>query len=385
MSGASAQLIGILQDVLSGIQTPVPLHEPYFNGNEWAYVKECIDTRWVSSVGSYVDLFEEKLAEHCGVKHAVVTVNGTQALYVACLLAGVEPDDEVLMPSLTFIATANAVSYCGAAPHFVEADEATLGIDIPKLDVYLTSITERRDDGLYNTNTGNRIAAIIPVHVFGHMCDMDALTALADKYYLPIIEDAAEALGSTYKNRPAGSFGQCGALSFNGNKIVTTGGGGAIVTNDAELAKRAKHITTTAKQPHKWAFIHDEIGFNFRMPNINAALGCAQLEQLDGFVKAKRDLAARYKKAFAGSDFEFFIEPEHVHSNYWLNLIKLGDSADRDAMLDALHGAGYLCRPVWQSMHTLPMYKDCPRMDLSVTEDLEQRIINIPSSVTLGL
>lgn len=382
---SSNELISILDEVLEAQEKPLSLHEPCFGGKEWEYVKECLDTGWVSSVGSYVDLFGKKLAEECGVQFAIPTVNGTAALHIALMLGGVERDDEVLMPSLTFIATANAVSYCGAIPHFVECEATSLGIDVQKLSTYLEKNTEQKQGHLYNKATDRKIAAIAPVHIFGHPVDMYELQKLADAYGLPVITDAAEALGSQYKDKPVTSFGLMTALSFNGNKIMTTGGGGAILTNDAKLAERARHLTTTAKVPHQWEFVHDEIGYNYRMPNINAAIGCAQLEQLDGFLFKKRNLAHAYQAAFQKSgDFEFICEPSYARSNYWLNAISIHHEVDRNQLLEDLNQAGYMCRPIWRLMHRLEMYKDCPRMDLSVSEDLEIRVINLPSSVKLG-
>lgn len=363
----------------------VALHQPEFAGNEWAYVKECIDTGWVSSVGAYVDRFEAMLAETCGVAHAVAVVNGTAALHVALLLAGVRRGDEVLLPSLTFIATANAVSYLGAIPHFVDADADRLGLDPAALDAWLEQMAEPGADGPRNRQTGRRIAAIVPMHAFGLPVDMDALARVAERWGLTVVEDAAESLGSRYKGRPCGSFGLLSAISFNGNKIVTTGGGGAILTNDAALAKRAKHLTTTAKQPHRWEFVHDEIGFNYRLPNLNAALGCAQLERLEAMVARKRVLADRYRTAFAGmAGVRFVAEPADSISNYWLNAIVADDEALRDPLLEAAVATGFQVRPAWRPMHLLPMYADCPRAPLPVTEALGRRLVNLPSSACLG-
>ena len=385
MASKSDNIVGIVKQVVSSASSKVGLHEPLFKGNEWDYVKECLDTGWVSSVGSYVDMFEERLAEVCGVTYAVPTVNGTAALHIALMLAGVGSGDEVLMPSLTFVATANAVAYCGAIPHFVEAERQALGIDAGKLQTYLEEITERRDDVLYNKITGKRIAALVPVHIFGLPADMDALRKVAAVFELPIVADAAECLGSEYMGKPASSYGLLSCTSFNGNKIITTGGGGAILTDDADLAALAKHLTTTAKVAHKWEYVHDAVGYNYRMPNINAALGCAQLEKLDELLAAKRKLALAYKAAFDGSeDFEFIVESEGSRSNYWLNAIYIKSEMHRDALLDEVNEAGLMCRPIWKLMHSLDMYQDCPRMDLSVSEDLEARIINLPSSAILG-
>lgn len=380
--------------VLSGIRRaigspnePVVLHEPQFSGHEWEYVKECIDTGWVSSVGKFVDRFEADLAQACGVKHAVAVVNGTAALHAALLVLGVRPGDEVIVPALTFVATANAVAHCGAVPHLADSEERTLGIDPAKLDRYLSEIVQKNGAGCINGATGRRIAALVPMHVFGHPVDMDPLTAVAERYGLPILEDATEAIGSAYKGRKLGSFGELSTLSFNGNKTVTTGGGGAILTNDPDIAKRAKHLTTTGKRPHAWAFEHDCIAYNYRLPNINAALGVAQLEQLDRFLASKRRLAERYEQAFADvAGLRFFKEQPFARSNYWLNAIVLDEdsASQRDDILAVTNRAGLMTRPVWQLMHRLPMYLDCPRMDLSVAESLERRIVNLPSSAKLG-
>jgi perosamine synthetase len=382
-----ARIVGAVRDVVGERPKPVLLHGPSLAGNEWQYVKECIDTAWVSSAGSYVTRFEKMLAEFTGATQAVAVVNGTAALHVALLLAGVAQGDEVLMPSLTFVATANATSYCGATPHFCDVSTATLGIDTDKLDAHLKKFAERRNSGCYNRQTGNRISAIVPMHTFGHPVDLAGLMEVAQRHGLVIVEDAAESLGSYYNGKHTGRFGRVGILSFNGNKIVTTGAGGAIITDDEKLATHARHITTTAKVPHAWEFIHDEVGFNYRMPNINAAIGCGQLEQLPGFLERKRKLAQRYVEAFAYvPGVSVFTEPPNSKSNYWLNAVLLDrpDQAARDATLKALNDAGFQSRPIWRPMHQLTMYRDCPRMDLSVTEDLGARVINIPSSATLG-
>jgi perosamine synthetase len=375
-----------LSSCLPSDQGFIGLHEPYFGGNEWIYVKECLDTRWVSSVGKYVDQFEKQLAEYTGVKRAVAVVNGTAALHVALMLSGVERDDEVLLPALTFVATANAVAYCGAVCHFVDSEEKTLGLDPHKLDDYLKSIADVRSEGCYNKQTGRRIKAVLPMHTFGHPVDLDPLAQVCQRFKLELIEDAAESLGSFYKGQHTGNWGKLSTLSFNGNKTITTGGGGAILTNDEELGKLVKHITTTAKIPHKWAFYHDQTGFNYRLPNINAALGCAQLEQLPSFLEQKRALAERYREAFAAiKGITFYTEPEFARSNYWLHVLLLDRSYvnQRDALLEATNASGIMTRPAWNLMHTLPMYQACPRMDLSTAERLEARLINIPSSVFL--
>jgi perosamine synthetase len=367
--------------------SPLPLHEPCFHGNEWMYVKECLDSGWVSSVGKFVDRFEEDLAMYTGAKRAIAVVNGTAALHVCLLLAGVAPGDEVLIPALTFIATANAVSYCGAIPHFIDSEERTLGVDPNGLAAYLAIICELRPEGSYNRQTGRRIKALVPMHTFGHPVDLDPLLEICREYRIELIEDAAESLGSSYKGRHTGTFGRLAALSFNGNKILTTGGGGAILTNDEELGKLAKHLTTTAKVANRWEFNHDMIGYNYRLPNINAALGCAQLEQLPGFLKCKRELAESYRRAFTGvKGVRFFTEPAHAQSNYWLNTLILEEvnSGQRDELLEITNDAGIMTRPAWTLMHKLPMFADCPKMNLPVAESLERRLINIPSSAMLG-
>jgi len=383
-----AAIIKALNTVLPAGGGPVSLHEPSFGGNEWKYVKECLDTGWVSSVGKFVDRFEQELAGYTGVKRAIAVVNGTAALHVCLKLVGVEQGDEVLIPTLTFIATANAVSYCGAIPHFVDSDEATLGLDPQKLDLYLEEITEVRPTGCFNKRTGRRIKAVLPMHTFGHPVDLDPLVEVCRRYQLELVEDAAESLGSYYKGRHTGNWGKVSALSFNGNKVITTGGGGAILTNDEQLGRMAKHLTTTARVPHKWSFIHDQIGFNYRLPNINAALGCAQLEQLPEFINNKRKLAENYRQAFTGiNGIRFFTEPSFAKSNYWLNALLLNkDFANkRDSLLDATNSLGIMTRPAWMLMHELEIYRACPKMDsLSVSEDIEQRLINIPSSAKLG-
>jgi perosamine synthetase len=362
------------------------LHEPVFAGNEIAYLEQCIKSTFVSSVGKFVDRFEHMLEEVTGAKRAIAVVNGTAALHACFRLAGVEPGDEVISPALTFIATTNAIAYCGASPHFVDSSFKTLGMDAQALGARLDAIAQRGASGTTNRETGRRIAAIAPMHTFGHPVDMDEIVAIARHWDIPVVEDAAESLGSTYRGHAIGSQARLAALSFNGNKIVTTGGGGAILTNDDELGRRAKHITTTAKLPHKWAFVHDEIGFNYRLPNLNAALGCAQLEQLDGFVASKRRLALAYDRAFAGvPGVAFAREPEGTTSNYWLNAILLDEvhAGLRDEVLSALNDSGFGARPTWTLMHRLPMFAACPRGDLQVAESIERRLINLPSSASI--
>lgn len=378
-------LVDRLRTVLGG-EDACALHEPCFGGREWEYVKSCLDEGWVSSAGRYVDAFEDQLAAACGVNHAVAIVNGTAALHAALLLAGVGPGCEVIVPTLTFVGTVNAIAHCGAQPHFADSDPITLGLDPEKLARHLEACTS--GDDCRNRVTGNRIAAIVPMHTFGHAVDMDGLCTVAERFGIPMIEDAAEAIGSTYRGKPLGSFGLAGVLSFNGNKTLTTGGGGAILTNDATFARDARHLSTTAKKAHRWEFDHDRVAFNYRMPNLNAALGVAQLEQLDGFLARKRALAGSYAEAVRGvQGVRFFEEPPHSRSNYWLNAILLDDDAVnlRDEVLARTNEVGIGTRPVWKLMHRLPMFAVAPRMDLSVAEDLERRIVNIPSSVRLGM
>lgn len=362
----------------------VPLHEPTLNEKELEYVTDCVKTGWVSSVGAYVTRFEEDLAKMVGVKRAVAVVNGTAALHIALKVVGVQPNEEVLMPALTFIATANAISYAGAVPHFVDVSESTLGLDPLKLDSYLAKIAVKQNGVLINKETGRVIRAVVPMHTFGHPVELDELITVCEKYNLTLVEDAAESLGSYYKGKHTGSFGKVNAMSFNGNKIATTGGGGAILTDDEALADYAKHLTTTAKVPHKWEYVHDEIGYNYRMPNINAALGCAQLEKVNEFVESKRQLTTFYKKLVQElPGVHLFEEPRDTKSNYWLQTLLLDASIERDEVLAYLNDNGVMSRPIWQPMHYLEMYKDCPRGDLAVVENLNKRIVNVPSTPKL--
>lgn len=385
-----APVVEALRHVLRPGAEPIALHEPSLNGREWEYVKDCLDSGWVSYAGRYVERFEAMLTEVTGARYAVAVTSGTAALHTALMICGVKRGEEVLIPTLTFVATANAVAHAGAIPHFLDSDLVTLGVDPARLSAYLDSIVVLKDGQCFNRLTSRRIAAIMPMHVFGHPVDMDRLNEVAGRYGLVVVEDAAESLGSTYKRRSAGTLGRIAALSFNGNKVVTTGGGGALLTDDPDLARAAKHLTTTAKLPHRWEFRHDQIGYNYRLPSLNAALGCAQLEQLQVFLAAKRSLADRYREALRGvPGVEFFCEPEFARSNYWLNAVMIrpelaADFTARDALLAAASDAGIMARPAWMLMHWLPMYADCPRMDLSVAESIERRLINIPSSACLG-
>lgn len=385
-AGLAVRIVDAIRAATNGAARAA-LHEPEFAGREWDYVQQCLDTGWVSSVGSFVDRFERELAAATGARFAIATVNGTAALHAALICAGIRPGDEVLLPSLNFIAAANATSYAGAIPHFVEVEEATLAIDPGALMAHLSDIAVNDAGGLVNRRTGRRIGAILCLHAFGHPARIEALVELAARYGLPLIEDAAEALGSRLHGKHLGTFGQLGVLSFNGNKVVTTGGGGAILTDDEALARRAKHLTTTARVPAGWHFVHDEIGFNYRLPNLNAALGCAQLERLDDFIARKRVLAARYAEAFVKvPEVTLFTERPGARSNYWLNtiLLKPAAAAQREAVLEAANAAGYAARPVWTPMHELAMYRDCPHMGLAATDGLCRRIVNLPSSPKLA-
>lgn len=383
----AAEIVQAAGQVLGDTPRPIPLHIPTFNGNEWDYVKECLDTGWVSSVGAYVTRFEEDLAAYTGAKHAIAVSTGTAALHIALLVAGVKPDDEVLCPSLTFVATANAISYCQAVPHFVDVQAKTMGVDPAAIRAYADAHFEKRDDGYsYNKETGRRIGALCGMHAFGHPFDLDGVNALCETLGCPLVEDAAESLGSFVGDKHTGTFGRLGIVSFNGNKIITTGGGGMIITDDDELAAQAKHITTTGKVPHRFAYVHDIVAYNYRLPNLNAALGCAQLEQLDGLLQQKRALAKRYTDAFAGIDgMAILQEPAGTRSNYWFSSLVLdGELADATVpAIEALHDAGLLVRPIWKPMHELPMYAGCPRMPMTVTEDLARRVISLPSSAGL--
>lgn len=374
-----------IKDLYEG-KNVVSLHEPTFNDKEISYVNDCIESGWVSSVGKYVNKFEEELANYAGVKRAVAVVNGTAALHIALKLAGVKEQEEVLIPALTFVATANAVSYLGAIPHFVDVSEKTLGVDPDKLEKHLNRICELKGGELVNKFTGRIIRAVVPMHTFGHPVDMDSLIEVCAKYSLKIVEDAAESLGSLYKGKHTGGFGLVSALSFNGNKIITTGGGGAILTNDERLADYAKHITTTAKVPHKWEFMHDEIAYNYRMPNINAALGCAQLEKMPHFLTQKRRLVGEYQRILGSiKDVQLFIEPEGSVSNYWLQTMKIDTKVyDRDSIIDLLNDEGIQVRPIWRPLNELSPYTHCPKDDLTVTQLLSNSIINIPSTPVKG-
>ena len=364
----------------------VALHEPTFDGNEIEYLTECINSTNVSSVGKFVGRFEKELADFTGAKFAVAVVNGTAALHIALKLAGVVPEDEVLIPALTFVATANAVIYCNATPHFVDSEETTLGIDSNKLRDYLENNTEQASNKCINVNTGKVIRAIVLMHTFGHPSNLKDLLSIAKDFNIAMVEDAAEALGSFYGGQHVGTFGKLGTFSFNGNKTITTGGGGAIVTNDEAIARHAKHLVTTAKMPHAWEFDHDEVGFNYRMPNLNAALGCAQLEQLPAKLNFKRELFSNYQRALRDvSGINLFVEPINSKSNYWLQTLLLDeeDLDKRDMILESTNAAGLMTRPAWKLISKLEPFKNYPSMDLNCALSLEKRIINIPSSDNL--
>lgn len=361
----------------------IPLHSPCFIGNEKKYLNECIDTTFVSSVGKFVDRFEEMVAEYTGAAKAVVCVNGTNALHMALLLAGVEREDEVISQALTFIATANAISYIGAHPVFIDVDRETMGLSPDSLRKWLSTSAEIKDGVCYNKETGRRIKACVPMHTFGHPVRLAELVQICEQYHIELIEDAAESVGSLYKGRHTGTFAKISALSFNGNKTITTGGGGMLLFRDAELGAYAKHLTTQAKVPHRWEFMHDHIGYNYRMPNINAALGCAQMENLDRFVANKRETAEKYKLFFKDMPIEFFSEPEDCRSNYWLNAVLLPDKSARDEFLTYTNDHGVMTRPVWGLMNKQPMFAGCQTDDLTNTYWFEERVVNIPSSVRL--
>lgn len=362
---------------------PVALHEPFFNGKEKAYLNDCIDTGWVSSAGAYVERVEDSLKSITRVKNVIAVVNGTSALHMCLILAGVRTSDEVLIPALTFVATANAVSYCGASPHFIDSEELTLGVDPSKLDAYLDQISLIKNGVCINKNTGNVIRALVVMHTFGHPVRLDEILSICQKYSIELIEDAAEAIGSEYKGQHVGHHGLISALSFNGNKTVTAGGGGAIMTNNTDIASHARHLTTTARVIGSNEFIHDEVGYNYRMPNINAALLLAQLEGLEQTLLNKRKLAARYADYLEKFAYgKLYLEPNNCKSNYWLNSLVLNEGCELELpiFLTALNKLGIGVRPIWRLMHYLPMYRSSQKMDLSCAENLAKRLICLPSS-----
>jgi len=391
-------IIDFIRSLYPGKET-IPLHEPYFGGNEKKYVLDCIETNYVSSVGKYVDKFEEMIRDFTGAKYAIATVNGTAALHIALKLAGVQPGDLVITQPLTFVATCNAITYCGAEPVFVDIDSDTLGMSPDSLESWLSTNTIIEDNTCYlkevhklhelqyNNNKfveirgQRRISACVPMHTFGHPCKIDRIVDICNRYHIPVVEDAAESIGSYYKRKHTGTFGNLGILSFNGNKTITTGGGGMILTDDDELGPLAKHITTTAKKPHPWKFEHNMIGYNYRLPNINAALGCAQMEILPDILKNKRQTAKRYQDFFNKlKNIEFISEPSDSISNYWLNAILLYDEEERDQFLDYAYSQKVMCRPAWTLMNKLPMFSKCISSTLFESNMVEKQLINIPSS-----
>ncbi|MBA4408516.1 MAG: aminotransferase DegT [Odoribacter sp.] len=403
MQSKFEQIASFIREKYNTPEGMIFLHEPRFNGNEKKYLTDCIETTFVSSVGKYVTRFEEMIAEFTGAKHAIAAVNGTAALHIALLLCDVKPEDEVITQSLTFIATANAIAYTGAKPIFVDVDKDTMGLSPAALEAWLQANAELRKvditrirggsslppsgelKGAFNKLTGKRIKACVPMHTFGHPCRIDEIIAICNRYNIDVIEDAAESLGSYYKEQHTGTFGKFGTLSFNGNKIITTGGGGMILTNDDELAKFAKHITTTAKVPHRWEFVHDMTAYNYRLTNLAAALGCAQMEQLPGFLLQKRKLSEAYSSFFKHLRIDFVTEPENCTSNYWLNALILQNKAEQNSFLEFMNNNEIMVRPVWQLMNRLEMYKDCQCDALTNTEWLADRVVNIPSSVITNL
>jgi perosamine synthetase len=369
---------------LYGTEGMVPLHVPTFRGNEKKYLNECIDTTFVSSVGKFVDRFEEMIVEYTGTQKAVVCVNGTNALHMAMLLVGVEREDEVITQALTFIATCNAISYIGAHPLFIDVDNDTMGLSPDAMEAWLKENAEIKGESCYNRRTGRRIKACVPMHTFGHPVHLDKLVEVCNRYHIELVEDAAESLGSFYKGKHTGTFGKIGVISFNGNKTITTGGGGMLLFQDETLGNFAKHLTTQAKEPHRWEFVHDHIGYNYRMPNINAALGCAQLEEIDHILANKRETAEKYKQFFSDKEnIHFFTEPEGSTSNYWLNAVLLNDKEAQHQFLEYTNDHAVMTRPIWELMNRLPMFKDCETDGLQNTVWFADRVVNIPSSVRI--
>jgi len=366
-----------------GTKKYIPLHEPKFIGNEKRYLNQCIDTTFVSSVGKFVGKFEKKIAKYTSTKYAIATTNGTSALHISLILAGVKQDDEVITQPLNFIASCNAISYCNAKPIFIDVDKDTMGLSPSALRSFLEKNTKIKNKKCINKKTKKIIKACVPMHSYGHPCRIDEIKKILKKYHIFLIEDAAESLGSFYKKKHTGTFGKLGIISFNGNKIVTAGGGGCIITNDKILAKKAKHLTTTAKIPHKWNFNHDMIGYNYRMPNLNAALLIAQLENLNFFLRNKRELAKKYQAFFKDTEFIFFKEPKNSKSNYWLNSIILKNKKNKDQFLEETNSNAIMTRPIWTLMNRLPMFKNAQYSDLKNSKWLFERVVNIPSSVKL--
>ncbi|WPG19444.1 LegC family aminotransferase [Kosakonia cowanii] len=372
-------LIGYIRDLYETKEF-IPLHAPTFIGNEKEYVLNTIETTFVSSVGQYVDEFEQKVQAYTGSARAVATVNGTAALHAALYLAGVQHGDLIITQALTFVATCNAIYHLGAEPVFIDISADSLGLCPKAMSAWLDENARRTETGAVHKETGKVIRAAVPMHTFGHPVDLDELLLVCEKWGIELVEDAAESLGSFYKGKHTGTLGRYGCLSFNGNKIITTGGGGMILCRSEEDGKRTKHVTTTAKQPHPFEFFHDEPGFNYRMPNINAALGCGQIEKLDLFLSQKRKLAEKYQTFFSGSEFTFISEPEYARSNYWLNAVICNSKVSRDNLLKEMNDSGVMVRPVWKLMHRLPMFQNYLRDELKVSELIEERLINLPST-----
>lgn len=359
----------------------ISLHEPKFIGNERKYVLDAIDSTFVSSVGKYVDQFEQMICDYTGASYAVATVNGTAALHMSLILAGVRKGDLVITQPLTFIATCNALSYLNAEPLFIDVDKDTLGLSPLKLADFLAKSTVLKNGECFHKDSGRRISACVPMHTFGHPANLDDLLTVCQTYKIPLVEDAAESIGSRYKGKHTGTFGLVGAFSFNGNKTITSGGGGVIITNDQKIAKLAKHLTTQAKVPHPWNFVHDQIGYNYRLPNLNAAMACAQMELLDKFILSKRELAKAYKIFFASSGIEFIDEPQGTKSNFWLNAVLFKDKSERDKFLEFSNERKVMARPAWTLMNKLSMFTNCLTDNLDNAFDIENRLVNLPSSV----
>jgi len=376
-------VVNFIQD-LYGTKDFIALHEPRFFGNEKKYINEAIDSTFVSSVGKYVTQFEDMVAKFTGAKYAIATSNGTSALHIGLKLVGVDENSEVITQPLTFIATTNAIAYCNAKPIFVDVDRETLGLSAVKLREFLEEFAFVNDKGeCINKSTNKVIKACLPMHTFGHACKIDEIVSTCNEYNISVVEDAAESLGSYYKGKHTGTFGKVGVFSFNGNKIITTGGGGMIVTDDEELAKRAKHITTTAKVPHPYEYIHDEVGYNYRLTNLSAALGVAQMENLPIFIEKQVELAHKYQEFFKDTELEFIVQPKDSTSNYWLNGLILKDQKTRDEFLKYTNDHGVMTRTIWRLMNRLEMFQDCQHGDLSNAQWLEDRVVNISSSVIL--
>jgi aminotransferase in exopolysaccharide biosynthesis len=359
----------------------IPLHAPHFEGNEKEYLLDTIDSTFVSTVGEYVTKFEESVAQYTGAKYAIATVNGTSALHAALIVAGVQFDDEVITQSLTFVATCNAIRYCGAEPVFVDVERETLGMSPDSILDFLDCFAEMRGGLCWNKQTNRVIRACVPMHNFGHPVRINEINKICKRFNIILVEDAAESLGSFYDGNHTGRFGTLAAISFNGNKIITTGGGGMVITDDKKVAERLKHITTTAKKPHPWLYIHDELGFNYRLPNLNAALGCAQMEVLPDYIERKRALAGRYNEWLTEQGYKFILEPDKSRSNYWINSFLTNDRDERDFILEYTNHNKVMTRPAWTPIHSLDMYSQCLKVALPNTEWLEDRLVNLPSSV----